>query len=276
MSVASEIERIKGNIASAYSSAGAKGATMPDVQNSANLAGCIDTITGGGGEPVNKSKYGVTIDNMLGAIGEDGSLLTTKEPFVFDGTGIKRLQYSNILTYKFFNSGCTAVYLPDITELSGIELCMYAFASCGITTVDISNLRTISKADCCSYMFYNNKITVVDLHNLTTIDNASCTNMFANNDIREVRLDNLATISYNLGCRAMFANNKNLQTISFPMLTSVNKGAFGSTSASSQTFYGCTGLTEIHFRADMQATIEATTGYSNKWGATNASIIFDL
>lgn len=48
MSVASEIERIKGNIASAYTSASGKGATMPDVQNSANLAGCIDTIAGGG------------------------------------------------------------------------------------------------------------------------------------------------------------------------------------------------------------------------------------
>ena len=48
MSVASEIERIKGNIASAYTAASGKGATMPDVQNSANLAGCIDTITGGG------------------------------------------------------------------------------------------------------------------------------------------------------------------------------------------------------------------------------------
>ena len=49
MSVASEIERIKGNIASAYTAASGKGATMPAVQNSANLAGCIDTITGGGG-----------------------------------------------------------------------------------------------------------------------------------------------------------------------------------------------------------------------------------
>ena len=48
MSIVDEIARIKGNIASAYTVAGGKGATLPAVQNSANLAGCIDTITGGG------------------------------------------------------------------------------------------------------------------------------------------------------------------------------------------------------------------------------------
>ena len=51
MSVADEITRIKGNIASAYTAASGKGATMPAVQNSANLSGCIDSITTGGGEP---------------------------------------------------------------------------------------------------------------------------------------------------------------------------------------------------------------------------------
>lgn len=52
MSVANEIERISGNIAAAYAAAGAKGATMPDVQNSANLAATINTVQGGGGGAV--------------------------------------------------------------------------------------------------------------------------------------------------------------------------------------------------------------------------------
>ena len=47
MSIASEITRINGNIAAAYSSCGAKGATMPVAQNSANLADTIDSISGG-------------------------------------------------------------------------------------------------------------------------------------------------------------------------------------------------------------------------------------
>lgn len=48
MSIASEISRIKTNIAAAYDEAEAKGATMPATENSANLADTIATISGGG------------------------------------------------------------------------------------------------------------------------------------------------------------------------------------------------------------------------------------
>jgi hypothetical protein len=48
MSVASEINRIKANIADAYDEAEAKGATMPATENSANLADTIASISGGG------------------------------------------------------------------------------------------------------------------------------------------------------------------------------------------------------------------------------------
>lgn len=50
MSIQSEINRINTNIASAYDKCEEKGATMPDNENSANLADTIDSIpTGGGG-----------------------------------------------------------------------------------------------------------------------------------------------------------------------------------------------------------------------------------
>ena len=44
MSIASEITRINGNISSAYSAAQARGATLPQAQNSANLADTILSI----------------------------------------------------------------------------------------------------------------------------------------------------------------------------------------------------------------------------------------
>ena len=44
MSVASEINRIKSNIADAYDGAEAKGATMPVTENSANLADTVASI----------------------------------------------------------------------------------------------------------------------------------------------------------------------------------------------------------------------------------------
>lgn len=47
MSIASEITRINTNIANAYTKVSEKGGTLPETQNSANLADAIDTITGG-------------------------------------------------------------------------------------------------------------------------------------------------------------------------------------------------------------------------------------
>lgn len=44
MSIASEITRIKNNIVSAYTALSDKGATLPEVQDSANLASCINDI----------------------------------------------------------------------------------------------------------------------------------------------------------------------------------------------------------------------------------------
>jgi len=44
MTIASEIQRIKNNIASAYTACVNKGATLPNKQDSANLANCINNI----------------------------------------------------------------------------------------------------------------------------------------------------------------------------------------------------------------------------------------
>lgn len=49
MSIASEISRINTNIASAYTAVSNKGGTLPQTQNSANLATAINSISGGGG-----------------------------------------------------------------------------------------------------------------------------------------------------------------------------------------------------------------------------------
>ncbi len=44
MSIQSEINRISGNIANAYSALSVKGAAMPSVQNTDNLANTINSI----------------------------------------------------------------------------------------------------------------------------------------------------------------------------------------------------------------------------------------
>ena len=49
MTIASEIQRIKDNIAASYAECSAKGATLPAVENSASLPDTIASISGGGG-----------------------------------------------------------------------------------------------------------------------------------------------------------------------------------------------------------------------------------
>lgn len=54
MSIVSEIQRIKNNIAAAYSACESKGAELPQLQNSNNLATTIESISSGGSAPVER------------------------------------------------------------------------------------------------------------------------------------------------------------------------------------------------------------------------------
>ena len=70
-----------------------------------------------------------------------------------------------------------------------------------------------------------------------------------------------------------FGNCIGLQIISFPSLTTIGSGK---THVFNNAFDGCTNLAEIHFKTSMQSAIESQVGYSSRWGATNATIYFDL
>lgn len=66
MSVQTEINRIKTNIASAYSKVSAKGGTLPSTQNSGNLATAIDSIT--------IQKYYTGSSDPSSSLGQNGDL----------------------------------------------------------------------------------------------------------------------------------------------------------------------------------------------------------
>ena len=117
----------------------------------------------------------------------------------------------------------------------------------------------------------------LNLPQLTTIDGSyACEEAFSyQNALRTVNLPRLQNIKGTSVCRNMFKDCTSLTKMSFPSLTSITNNAFGN-SSSTYMFSGCTALAEIHFRADMQATIEAMSGYANKWGASSSTIYFDL
>ena len=118
MSIASEIQRINTNIANAYTQANAKGATLPQSQNSANLASTIESISSGGGLNI---QHGI----IPKAVDEDGY--------------VKDIEIEGIETveqYKFYNDA----------KLQNVE-----FAE-GVTTINdsvfqnCSNLKNVKLA----------------------------------------------------------------------------------------------------------------------------------
>ena len=63
-----------------------------------------------------------------------------------------------------------------------------------------------------------------------------------------------------------FSYCNSLTSIDLPNVTNVGNAAF----------YYCDLLMEIHFAVKNKEAIEALSDYSNKFGATNATIYFDL
>ena len=133
-------------------------------------------------------------------------------------------------------------------------------------------------ANACEYMFYRKtNINDAEFPALTMISGSgACTSMFHDcSNLTSVSFPALTTISGDSVCAKMFSLCKALTSISFPALTTIGSNAFGSASYN-YIFNRCNALTEIHFRADAQATIEAMAGYADKWGAKNATIYFSL
>lgn len=255
-------------------------------------------------EEVPKKKFGASVDAFLGDVDENGMYQLPIE-FTLDLSSVKSLPAYG-LYYKFYKSGVigvltiglegdfsserameycfygctglTSIDLGSLTTVSGSNGMYHCFDGCtGLTSIDLSALTTISgfKAMTCGFCGCTG-LTSVDLSSLTKVSgNEAIENCFQNcSGLTSVDLSSLATVSGNNAMAYCFGNCASLTTISFPALTSIIDKSFGNSNYN--YIFSRTALTEIHFRADMQATIEAITGYANKWGATNATIYFDL
>lgn len=89
MTIASEITRIKTNIENTYTALEEKGATMPEVQNSANLADTVATVNSGGGSGVVRGVWTVPelylqLDNEVENDLKLTELKTNKNPYILN------------------------------------------------------------------------------------------------------------------------------------------------------------------------------------------------
>lgn len=281
----------------------AKGVSVADTDTFASYADKIGQIEtgGGGGEVVNKTKLGLTIDDIFGDVGADGTLGAASGSAVVDFSGVNKI-VNSVFRHKFFGmTNIASVLAPSLTTVGSYGL-LQAFNSCtGLKSVVLSSLQTVESNGLQSTFNSCYGLESIALESLKTVGSNGMQNACSNTNLTSVSMESLQTVganglysafsacskleSVNLnslqtvesrGLASAFSFCKALTSMSFPSLTSVVTDSFGTTSAALQMFYQCTGLTEIHFRADMQAAIEATNGYANKWGATNATIYFDL
>lgn len=199
----------------------------------------VNVPTGGGAT----TKYGVSIDNLLGNVDENGVYVKPTGQFVFDGTGIKKISVTDTFEYAFYNNiGLIKLLLPDLilnnninafvsmaqaaanlvetnlgnsTECYGAYIFQRAFKDCSslTTVIGINNWTRIYGDYACNEMFSGcRNITSTGLNNLTIIEsNQACTNMYSGcTDLTSTGLNNLTTINGSFACQYMFEGATNI------------------------------------------------------------------
>ncbi len=182
------------------------------------------------------------------------------------------------------NSSLQVFSMPKVTQVIGTGCFQQAFSSCKqLVTVEFDSLEILAGYYCSQGMFSGcTALETINFPNLKTIgrnliggsNGGECSGMFSGctklANVYFPKLENI--LGDSSPCVSMFSSCTALTSISFPSLINIEySNAFSTT-----IFSGCKNLLAIHFRTDMQATVEAMTGYDSKWGATNATIYFDL
>lgn len=268
---------------------------MPDLRIGENIV--VPAIA------VNITKYGTTSNGFLGDVNENGAYQLPTEGFDFVGENIKEINVDEAFYHKFYRTSIKSVSFPSLVSLSGSKTIYRAFQKCSsLVEMSFPKLTSISgnstcyglSADCQNLASVNfNALTTVSGDNvfdsafhschsltsvafplLTTINgNSACSFTFVScYNLVSVSFPMLTTISGALVCSYMFSGCTKLTSISFPSLTTIEN----TNALSQKMFVNCSALTEIHFRTDIQAIVEAQVGYDSKFGATNATIYFDL
>lgn len=249
----------------------------------------------------NKKKFGLTIDNFLGDADENGDYIESGGNFDFVGEGIKIIKNKFNRTF-YNNNGIRKFIMPDLVEahscfselLKNTNAIEFSLPKCVILTTSGEILNSSTKLQTvnlenveylggtCYCMFYgsNNQLTNTGLKKVKVLGygNQPTTQtgwrMYqGNKNITKTGLESIEEIQGSV--QSMFNGCVGLTKEYFPFLTKFSGNIALGTNGSFM-FQGCTNLTEIHFRTDVQAIIETMTGYSERFGAVNATIYFDL
>ena len=194
--------------------------------------------------------------------------------YKYNQSATKNYYSGNNVTYTFTGS----LIFPDLeivksARSSSVDTyggMQEAFVSSEITSASFPKLRTIEEKGLYSACT-NTRVATVSFPALAAIDANGMYRAFQNTPIiqQELRFPALTTIQ-DCGLQEAFSGTGiAINKVYFPALTTIVGDALDG------TFYQ-SNVQEIHFRTDMQATVEALPAYAQKFGATNATVYFDL
>lgn len=172
-----------------------------------------------------KEKFGLTIDNFVGNVDENGILSEPLPVTSFIADGIKKIT-ANGFSKKFSNSqALEEISLPDLEELNGDYAFYQACYSCKkLENVNLNNLKSIIGLSCFSGAFEGCiAISSINFSNLEIIDgNNACENALLLCDkITNIRFDKLKTVNGSNVFKHFIQNCTGIRSISFDSLEKV-------------------------------------------------------
>lgn len=254
-------------------------------------------------EEVPKTKFGASIDSFLGDVDENGVYSPPEnKPYSVDFTSVKTIGYYGLASRFVRDKNLQSFIAPDLVNLD-----RYAFYRCfeyiqQNLYVEIG-CETLNIGYECGNMFYTTGNVTAVFNKLIRISgNSTFYDMFGTKQsspyatkpqefdkifpvLEYIKGDNV----FNGFAQHALDNQIKSDTLKEIVGATTSKyiATFYSSSSASKTKYYFKSLTkitgyvfydaaEIHFAAANQAAIEACDGYDEKWGATNATIYFDL
>ena len=251
-------------------------------------------IQQGGGGSVSNISQALLLDKTLvngvlsGFLTNDTSREITLDENSF--SGIKELkdmafyQYNKSTTNNPYMSSPTTYTFTGPLSFPDLEIVKSArnyyedpyggmqesFVSSAITSASFPKLRTIEEKGLYSACT-NTRVATVSFPALAAIGAHRMYRAFQNTPIvqGEITFPALTSIQ-DCGLQETFSGSGiTINKVYFPALTTIVGDALDG------TFYQAN-VQEIHFRTDMQSTVEALPAYTQKFGATNATVYFDL
>lgn len=251
-------------------------------------------IQQGGGGSVSNISQALLLNKTLvngalsGSLDNDPSKVITLDENSF--SGIKELkdmafyQYNKSTTRRPYNNSTITYTFTGPLSFPDLEIVksarnyyedtyggmQEAFVSSEITSASFPKLITVEEKGLYSACT-NTHVATVSFPALAAIGANGMYRAFQNTPIvqEELRFPALTTIQ-DCGLQETFnGSGISINKVYFPALTTIVGDALDG------TFYQAN-VQEIHFRTDMQTTVEALPAYAQKFGATNATIYFDL